>query len=195
MDNITTTDNNYAEANVVILDHLLDGIGIDFFAELQWDLEWEQRTIKMYGKTHNIPRLTAYHGDAGKTYTYSGIVCEPSGWTPTLAVLKNIAAIAIGEPFYRFNAVLCNYYQDGDNSIAWHADDEPELTGPIVSMSFGGTRKFKIRNKHTKETITYELKDRSVLVMSEEMQKDWEHCIPKQKNAEGRINLTFRKIK
>ena len=195
MENAITADNNYAEANVVILDHLLDGIGIDFFAELSWDLLWEQRTIKLYGKTHNIPRLQAYYGDAGKTYTYSGIVCQPNQWTPYLSMLNNVAAVAIGEPFYRFNAVLCNYYQDGDHSIAWHSDDEPELTGPIVSFSFGGTRKFKIRNKHTKETITYELKDRSVLVMSEEMQKDWEHCIPKQKNAEPRINLTFRTIK
>jgi alkylated DNA repair dioxygenase AlkB len=165
----------------------------ELFKKLSTELKWEQRQITMYGKTHNIPRLQAFHGKPGVTYKYSGIVCHAAPMTESLDYIKMIIGMATG---YDFNCVLCNYYQDGDHSISWHADDEKELTGPIVSMSLGGSRTMKFRNKQTKEAITeMELHNGLVIVMSEEMQNHVEHCIPKQKNVEARINLTFRNIK
>jgi alkylated DNA repair dioxygenase AlkB len=45
--------------------------------------------------------------------------------------------------------MLANLYRDGHDSVAWHADDEPDL-GPnptIASMSFGDSRNFELRQK------------------------------------------------
>ena len=37
-----------------------------FLSELIDTVNWRQDTINFYGKTHNIPRLTAWFGDPGK---------------------------------------------------------------------------------------------------------------------------------
>ena len=50
-------------------------------------LPWEQKQLTMYGKTHNVPRLTCWLGDAA--YTFSGIRNEPHPWTPELADLRD----------------------------------------------------------------------------------------------------------
>lgn len=49
----------------------------------------------------------------------------------------------------RVNGVLLNYYRDGQDSMGWHSDDEPELRrDPLVaSLSLGGSRRFDLRRK------------------------------------------------
>ena len=66
----------------------------------------------------------------------------------------------------------------------------------IGSVSFGGTRKFRLRNKKNKKLIhNIELVNGSLLIMSELTQQYWEHEIPKtKKKVAERINLTFRSI-
>jgi alkylated DNA repair dioxygenase AlkB len=48
-----------------------------------------------------------------------------------------------------FNSVLLNLYRNGNDSVAWHADDEPELgINPLIaSVSFGQQRRFDVRHK------------------------------------------------
>src|SRR4051794_34715409 len=55
-----------------------------FFEDLRCSANWKQEQIKFYGKLIDLPRLTAWYGDEGKTYTYSGITVHPDPWTPTL---------------------------------------------------------------------------------------------------------------
>ena len=91
-----------------------------------------------------------------------------------------------------------NFYRSGGDSVSWHSDDEKELgEEPIIgSVSFGGTRRFRLRNKEDKKQIhTYELENGILLLMKGKTQKYWEHEIPKtKKKVSGRINLTFRFI-
>jgi alkylated DNA repair dioxygenase AlkB len=97
----------------------------------------------------------------------------------------------------RFNSVLVNLYRSGDDSMGWHADDEPEL-GPspvIASLSLGATRRFKFRHRRTRTIVDHDLTGGSLLVMSGACQSAWMHSVPKQKRVtEARINLTFRWI-
>jgi alkylated DNA repair dioxygenase AlkB len=115
----------------------------------------------------------------------------------------------------RFNAIIVNFYQDGNDSISYHADDETFL-GPlptIASLSLGSSRDFFLRRKlendktstqqfYTKGsgpaasrlTEKMKLDDGDLLVMKGRSQAEWEHAIPKRANAGGRINLTFRKV-
>ena len=165
------------------------------FDSLKKNIEWKQDFIKMFGKSHPIPRLTAWYGDEKKTYTYSGITMTPLPWTKGLIEVKSKIEVYSK---IKFNSVLLNFYRSGSDSVSWHSDDEKELgEEPIIgSVSFGGTRRFRLRNKEDKKKIhTYELENGILLLMKGKTQKYWEHEIPKtKKKVSGRINLTFRFI-
>ena len=106
------------------------------FDKLAQDLQWQQDQILMYGKRMPIPRLNAWYADSGMAYSYSGIDLSPLPWTQLLIDLKAAVEQQLGS---RFNSVLANYYRDGNDSVSWHADDEPELgLNPLIaSLSFG----------------------------------------------------------
>jgi hypothetical protein len=80
--------------------------------------------------------------------------------------------------------------------IGWHSDDEALFGGDpiVVSLSFGATRTFLVRDKATKKDITpFDLHDGSCLIMGKGVQQDFQHSIPKSKSPAGeRINLTYR---
>jgi alkylated DNA repair dioxygenase AlkB len=163
-------------------------------ASLQQSVAWTQGEIVIFGKVTPLPRLTAWYGDEGAGYEYSGIRNEPLEWTAELARLRDEVGQAAG---VSFNSVLLNLYRDGSDSVSWHSDDEPEL-GPdptIASVSLGATRRFKLRHKATRETVVRDLEDGSLLLMSGNSQRLWEHCITKTRRPVGkRINLTFRVV-
>lgn len=144
----------------------------------------------MYGKQINVPRLTAWFGSG--CYTYSGIQMQPHCWTELLLQIKDqVEAITGGS----FNSVLLNLYRNGNDSVSWHCDDEPELgeNPTIASLSFGATRSFQLKHKFTKQTIKLDLSHGSLLLMQDETQTHWLHCVPKTKKpTAARINLTFR---
>ena len=86
------------------------------FSDLYSSVNWKQEIIQFFGKQMPIPRLTAWYGDEGKSYTYSGIEQHPEHWNPTLKLIKSkieqIAQVS-------FNSVLINLYRDGKDSVSW----------------------------------------------------------------------------
>lgn len=170
--------------------------GEDVLQELVRDTPWRQETVKIYGKRYMQPRLIAWYGDAGQSYSYSGIVLEPLHWTKTLSRLRYLVQDIVHE---RFNSVLLNYYRDHRDSMGFHSDDEREL-GPtpiIASVSLGATRTFVLKHKTRPELkpVRLELPSGSLLLMKGLTQKNWKHGIDKESNPCGpRVNLTFRQI-
>lgn len=166
-----------------------------FFEKIKETTIWNQEKIRLYGKEINLPRLTAWYGDEGKNYSYSGIKVTPMKWTPTLLEIKSKIESASEVVF---NSVLLNYYRTGKDSVSWHSDDEPELgKNPIIgSVSFGAKRLFQLKHitkKNLRESI--ELTSGSFLLMKGSTQHFWQHQIPKTTKQIGeRINLTFRII-
>ena len=65
---------------------------------------------------------------------------------------------------------------------------------PIASVSLGATRKFLLRGQNDKtDQADLVLENGSLVIMENECQHKYVHCIPKEKDvADGRINLTFR---
>jgi alkylated DNA repair dioxygenase AlkB len=160
------------------------------------EIRWRQEKILLWGEERLQPRLSAWYGDAGSVYTYSGRRFEPLPWTPALLHTKADVERASG---HRFNSVLLNLYRDQNDSVGWHSDDERELGAmPIIaSLSLGETRVFRFRHKTRKDLkpVSVELTDGSLLLMAGGTQKHWQHTIPKERAARGaRINLTFRTI-
>lgn len=165
------------------------------FYDLKKNTLWKQESMNMYGKKINFPRLTAWYGDNDKSYSFSGISLNPHPWTETLLKIKDRIEPNSGA---RFNSVLLNLYRDGNDSISWHTDAEPELgRNPVIgSVNFGETRVFQLRHIHTKERININLVHGSLLIMQGELQHFWQHQVPKtSKKVNERINLTFRVIK
>ena len=166
-----------------------------FFQRLHDEVPWRQDQITLYGKTHDVPRLNAWYGDPGRVYTWSGIRMEPTPWEGAVAQIKERVEQTVGQTF---NSALLNLYRDGRDSVAWHADDEPEL-GPdpiIASVSLGATRTFRLRHRDGEhDPVNLDLEGGSLLFMGGRTQRCWQHCIPRRKRVDGpRINLTFRRM-
>jgi len=179
----------------LIEDFLIANEADQLLTELTNHLEWRQDTINLYGKSHPIPRLQCFAASQGVRYRYSNLTMEGRGFPTALQSIKDKVESAAN---HSFNAVLCNLYRDGQDSMGWHSDNEPELgERPVIaSLSLGSTRTFRFRDLSTKkETVDFELSHGSLLVMNAGVQKDWEHSVPKRlRIKQPRINLTFRLI-
>src|SRR4051812_503515 len=60
-----------------------------YFDRLMNSIQWQQDSMKFYGKTVNLPRLTAWYGETGEDYSYSGIDMHSKPWTEELKEIKN----------------------------------------------------------------------------------------------------------
>lgn len=168
----------------------------NFFQKLLLETGWKQEKIRVYGKQIDIPRLTAWYGDAGRSYSYSGISMNPLPWTPTLIEIKDRVDREAG---VTFNSVLLSLYRTGRDSLSWHQDDERELgDDPIIaSISFGATRIFQFKHKARKDLkqVSVPLAHGSLLIMQGPTQRFWQHQVPKTSAPTSqRINLTFRVV-
>ena len=167
------------------------------FKNLVEKVNWRNDKIKIFNKEVSIPRLSSWYGNAGLSYSYSGLKLEPNEWNEELLIIKEKIENHLG---IQFNSVLINLYRDGKDSMGWHKDDEKELgINPIIaSVSLGQERPFQLKHIHNKVhgTKTIQLSDGSLLLMQGATQHFWKHQIPKtSRQIKPRINLTFRTIK
>jgi alkylated DNA repair dioxygenase AlkB len=181
------------DGEVYLCEHAVGARDADrLLGALGASIAWRQEEATIMGRCVAIPRLTAWHGQAG--YVYSGIAMEPAAWTPELFELKSCAEDFSGQPF---NSVLLNLYRDGRDSVSWHADNEPGLgRNPVIaSVTLGATRRFQLKHRTCAERVTIDLSHGSCLIMAGATQHHWLHQIPKTRHPVGpRINLTFRSM-
>lgn len=166
-----------------------------YFKQLNNEIEWDQKEIRLFGKLIPQPRLMAWHGDENITYQYSNLTLSAKPWTPTLNQLKAIIEDNLG---YKFNAVLLNYYRNGHDYMGWHRDNEKVLglQPQIISISLGAKRIFKFRHYNDKTLVRkFELENGSLMLMKGDTQNHWSHSLPKAlRIKQSRINITFRNI-
>ncbi|HET6565277.1 MAG TPA: alpha-ketoglutarate-dependent dioxygenase AlkB [Xanthomonadales bacterium] len=162
--------------------------------QLRDELSWQQQTIQLFGKPVMQPRLICWQADPDVDYGYSGIRLVPGTWHPRLRELRQRLLNQLG---LEFNSVLVNAYRDGQDSMGWHADNEPEL-GPeptLASISLGAERVFRWRRKGSGRSEGIRLRDGSLLLLEGLFQKKYQHSVPKTRTiTDLRINLTFRRV-
>jgi alkylated DNA repair dioxygenase AlkB len=171
---------------------LAEAAALRLFDQLMAITPWRQEIATLMGRRVPIPRLTAWHGEAG--YVYSGIRMTPAPWNAPLLEIKAVAEACAGQAF---NSVLLNLYRDGRDSVSWHADNEPGLgRNPVIaSISLGATRRFQMKHRRRNERLSLDLPSASCLVMAGATQHRWLHQVPKISRPVGpRINLTFRAV-
>jgi alkylated DNA repair dioxygenase AlkB len=171
-----------------------------WFDTLLKECAWQRRRTS-FGQM--VPRDEAYYGDAGTYYRYSRREYDPLPWLPELRALKTRVELATPRaayansrlPYVGYNAVLCNLYRDGNDSVGLHADAEPEMGPVIASLSLGAARVFRLKQSNGALAFSERLPHGSLLIMAGTTQKNFKHEIPKEHGInQSRINLTFRHI-
>ncbi|KAF2400369.1 DNA repair family protein [Trichodelitschia bisporula] len=130
-------------------------------------------------------------------------MCRPR---PLPACLDFLRTIVEGTTKHTYNFCLVNYYAGGEDSIAFHSDDERFLgkDPAIASLSLGARRDFFMKRKAAlpgEESVEAEpfnlpLGSGDLILMRGPTQAKWLHSVPKRKGGEsekGRINITFRR--
>lgn len=134
---------------------------------------------------------------------------------PIPSLLNSLKSAVESATNESYNFVLVNYYATGEDSIAFHSDDERFLgfEPAIASLSLGAEREFLLKHKPAPapqgtaststgggggtSTIKLPLASGDMILMRGGTQANWLHSIPKRKGkgvgVGGRINITFRR--
>ncbi len=161
---------------------------------LFYNILWENERVIMFGKEIITKRKVALYSDPSIAYRYASKTKTGLPWTSTLLTIKNVVESITKESY---NACLLNLYHNGEESMGWHSDNEKEIitNSSIASLSLGANRKFSFKHKLSKETVSIELANGSLLEMKGGVQAHWWHALPKSKKVtDARINLTFRQM-
>lgn len=167
---------------------LLDQCVIDTETNLD-----EYPPIKIFGKLCHQRRCVGFFSNESIGYRYSNQISRSKPMTPALLELLDFVNSTFNSDY---NGILVNKYKTGEDYISAHSDDETNLdTSGVVAISYGATRKFRIREKNTKKKVgDYPMVSYSMLQMGGDFQKEFTHEIPIEKKVkEPRISFTFRK--
>jgi alkylated DNA repair dioxygenase AlkB len=156
-----------------------------------WEFHPEKfHEVRMFGRLVDVPRWSEAYGH---DYRYSGTLHRAAPVPHALAHLLAWSKIEVDE---RFNGVLVNWY-DGSlgHKIGPHRDAEKELVAgaPIITISFGETRTFRLRRWKGRDIHDVEVADNSVLVLPYATNIVFTHEVPASKQRTGRrISVTLR---
>ncbi|MFW1813591.1 alpha-ketoglutarate-dependent dioxygenase AlkB [Acinetobacter guillouiae] len=152
------------------------------FALLNRKIIWDERMTA---------RKTA---SFGKAYNYSQMSYPEA---PFLGEIRPIIDLIKETLSFEPNNCLINYYMNGQARMGWYSDQTDVLvsgTG-VVIISLGGERILKFRKINAYEVASeYLLASGSLIYMSQKIQEEWQHCIPKSNIEQARMSLTFRKL-
>jgi len=148
--------------------------------------------IQLYGKTVYQQRNIGFFSNESIGYHYSNQLLKSK---PLPIYTKELMEIINSRFGTKYNGILVNYYEDGNNYIGDHSDDEKNLDiGGVISISYGAVRKFRIRDKLTKKIIMdIPTLSNSIIHMGGCFQSEFTHGIPIEKNIkDSRYSFTFR---
>ena len=157
-----------------------------WFGALRDAVDWQSERRPMYDRVVDVPRLTG------------GYALDAPDLPSALVAAALRVRDALGAPFTH---VGLNYYRDGRDSVAPHNDKLHSIVPgqPIALLSLGDVRRMDIRDKPSddpaarRRTHRIALEPGSLLVMSHDSQKHYDHGIPKTREPVGpRISLAFR---
>ncbi|MFT5365887.1 MAG: alkylated DNA repair dioxygenase AlkB [Candidatus Latescibacterota bacterium] len=156
-----------------------------------WDLHpVDFSEILIHGRRVKTPRW----GQAfGRDYRFSGQLAQSDPIPPFLNPVLEWVCEAIDG---RLNGLLLNWY-DGSlgHYIGKHRDKTTGMVvgTPIVTVSFGEARVFRLREWKGTESVDFVAENGSVFIVPYEMNKRWTHEIPKAKRYLGkRVSVTVR---
>ncbi len=171
---------------------LPDELAVD---EARFEALWalhpdEYHVIQIHGRPVKTPRWQQAYG---RDYHYTGRV-NPA--LPTAPGLEPLLAWARAAVDVRLNGLLLNWY-DGSlgHYIGPHHDSVKGMAAgaPIVTISLGDERVFRLTNPRTKERRDFPAADGTAFAMPYDTNLAWKHQVPKAAKRLGRrISVTLR---
>jgi alkylated DNA repair dioxygenase AlkB len=147
--------------------------------ELVGSVPWRHNRRVMYERVVDEPRLTKWYGPG------EGL---PS---PSLAM--------VGEQLEKLHSLPLvgpglNYYRDGRDSVAFHADRELHyLDNTIVAIvTLGAARPFLVRPQGGGRSRDFRPGSGDLLVMGGACQRFFEHAVPKVAASGPRVSASWR---
>jgi alkylated DNA repair dioxygenase AlkB len=142
---------------------------------------WEQRHRWMFDRMVEEPRLTGEYVDLSAAPAF-------------LAELAGTLSDRLGVPYDR---VWMNWYRDHRDGTGWHADrpahKAPTAIVPVLSL--GAPRRFLVRPYGGGPSTVFTPAGGDLIIMRGRCQRDWQHCVPKQKALAGpRMSLNFSSV-
>ncbi|UII19881.1 alpha-ketoglutarate-dependent dioxygenase AlkB [Fulvivirga ligni] len=147
-------------------------------SNVSWDERMAARKTASFGRAYNYSQMS---------YPYQEFP------EPLKSIINGINDTHNFEP----NNCLINYYLDGTSKMGFHSDqtDILEMGTGVAIISIGAVRTLRFRNIADQAIIhDFDLQSGSLIYMTNEVQNEWQHAIPKSDTQEGRMSLTFRKI-
>ena len=110
---------------------------------------------------------------------------------PVLPTIRSALEARYDVPF---GSVGCNFYRDGNDSVAPHSDRElRDVDDALVAIvTLGARRPFLLHRKAGGASIDLAPASGDLLVMGGACQAGWNHGVPKVKRAGPRISTTWR---
>jgi alkylated DNA repair dioxygenase AlkB len=141
-------------------------------------VDWRQGRRRMWDRMVDDPRLSHWCRSAELP-------------DPALATMQTALEQRYGK---RLRPPGLNYYRDGRDSVAWHADRELRaVDDTIVAIVTLGTRRpFLLRPAGGGPSLDLAPGSGDLLVMGGAAQRDWEHCVPKTARSGPRISASWR---
>jgi alkylated DNA repair dioxygenase AlkB len=184
------------------------------FNHLADTLPWSQRTVPMYERLVDEPRLV---------YSWSDDMAPEDRSAVNVSVLHEMRLLVSVRYGNVFDSFGCNLYRSGRDSVAWHRDRYPGDRYPgdrypgdrypgdrypgdrypgdrmgsvedptIAVLTLGGTRPFQVRPRGGGRSLSFLPASGDLLVLGGRANHDWEHCVPKVHRADPRISVAFR---
>lgn len=188
MKTVIQTDRSHFSAIEIDINDLLE----ECVGELKGKLV-SRPPIVVYGKKCVQRRNIGFFSDESRGYTYSNQLMPSIRMTSALSRLMSL----VNELFSAdFNGILVNQYENGEDYIGKHSDNETFLANVgVVCVSYGASRIFRIRDKVTgKIVMDAHTTSDEIWIMGGDFQKEFTHEIPIEKKVKHpRISFTFRK--
>jgi len=142
-------------------------------------VEWHQGRRRMYERVLDDPRLSRW-------YTRGDVMPHPA-----LDVIGAHLDARVGVPL---SGPACNYYRDGMDSVAWHADRELRDCAQtrVAIVTLGARRPFLVRPKGGGASRDLAPASGDLVIMGGACQMRWEHAVPKTKRSGPRISCSWR---
>ena len=182
------TETSYFSAFDINIDNLLE----ECVKEIEGKLLYHPPII-IFGKTCHQHRNIGFFSDESIGYMYSRQLNPSTPLTESLSALMQLVNQMFGADF---NGILVNQYENGEDYIGKHSDNETYLSNVgVVCVSYGAPRTFRIRDKMTGKIVTdVPTTSGEIWIMGGDFQKEFTHEIPVEKKVKGsRISFTFRK--
>ncbi|KAL4585974.1 hypothetical protein LXL04_010602 [Taraxacum kok-saghyz] len=126
----------------------------EYFHYLNKHIPWTRPTIRVFGKPCLQPRDVCYIASEGlKELSYSGYKPNAYSWDVFPPLKEILDEVHKAFPGSQFNSLLLNRYNNGNDYVGWHSDDEKLYgnTPEIASISFGCERDFLLKKRREVE--------------------------------------------